>query len=404
MQTSIACCEGGVTAAKGFMAGGSACGIKKKGALDLALIFAEAPAVAAGVFTKNRIKGHSLKLTQSRIGGGGIKAVAINSGNANACLGPQGDRDASGMAEIAALALGVRPEEVLVASTGVIGQRLDLALIDAGMANALAALGKDGTVAAKAIMTTDTFAKEAAVTCELPSGRTVRIGGMAKGSGMIHPNMATLLGFLTTDASVAPDALQQALYLATEVSFNAVSVDGDTSPCDSVILLANGMAGGPVISLDSPDFNLFLEALTRVTQTLAKMIALDGEGATKLIAISVRGADSADTARRIGRAVAVSPLVKTAFYGADANWGRILSAIGNAGAAFDPDTVAIKLGGALVCQNGCAVAFAEEETRRILESKEIAVQIELGSGPGEAMVWTCDLSPEYVRINGSYRS
>lgn len=402
MQARIVLGEGGVTAAKGFMAGGSACGIKKNGKLDLALIALETSAIAAGVFTSNRIKGHSLKLTQSRMDGR-VKAVLINSGNANACLGPQGDRDALSMAEIAAHALGIEAEAVLVASTGVIGQPLDLALIEAGMAGAVAALTADGSSAARAIMTTDTFPKEAAATCEL-SGRTMRIGGMAKGSGMIHPNMATLLGFITTDAPVARDALQLALRRATEVSFNAISIDGDTSPCDSVILLANGLAGGPVISRDTRDFDAFSEALTIVAQSLAKKIALDGEGATKLISINVRGAGSADDAQRIGRAVAVSPLVKTAFYGADANWGRILSAIGNAGVAFDPDTVTIKLGGALVCQNGCAVSFSEQETRSILEGKEISVWIELGTGQGEAMVWTCDLSPEYIRINGSYRS
>ncbi|NLG83816.1 MAG: bifunctional ornithine acetyltransferase/N-acetylglutamate synthase, partial [Firmicutes bacterium] len=298
--------EGGVTAPRGYTAAGVACGLKKDGRPDLALLVSARPAVAAGVFTANQIKGHSLLLTQKRIGRP-VRAVLVNSGNANACLGPRGDADAKTAAGFVAKALALAEEEVLFASTGVIGQPLDLSAVERGVFVAREALSpRGGKAAAQAIMTTDTFPKEAAVRLGL-GGRVIHIGGMAKGAGMIHPHLATLLGFLTTDAPVEREALDLALRTAVEKSFNAVTVDGDTSPCDMVIALANGAAGGEEIKVGSDGFSIFTAALTEVCRELAKMIARDGEGATKFLTIIVRGARTEAEARRIGRAVGRSP-------------------------------------------------------------------------------------------------
>ena len=395
--------EGGVTAPQGYAAAGVACGLKKDGRPDLALLLSEKPAASAGVFTANQIKGHSLLLTQKRVGRP-VRAVLVNSGNANACLGPRGDADARAATSFVAETFGLAEEEVLFASTGVIGQPLDLAAIRRGVLLARDALGRHGgPAAAQAIMTTDTFPKQAAVRLAF-HGTAIRIGGMAKGAGMIHPNLATLLGFLTTDAPVGSEALGLALRAAVEESFNAVTVDGDTSPCDMVIALANGAAGGKEIEAGTEEFSLLVAALTEVCQALAKMVARDGEGATKFLTIVVRGARSPAEARRIGRAVGVSPLVKTAIFGADANWGRIINAVGNAGVPIDPGKIRIELGGLLVCQDGAAVPFAEEKAKAILAGREIEILIDLGLGEAAATVWSCDLSYDYVKINGSYRS
>ena len=395
--------EGGVTAARGYLASGVACGLKKDGRPDLALLVSELPAVSAGVFTTNQIKGHSLLLTQRRVGRP-VRAVLVNSGNANACLGPRGEVETLAVAGFAAEVLGLAEEEVLLGSTGVIGQPLDLEAMRRGILLARDSLAPDGgAAAARAIMTTDTFPKEAAASLVL-NGRTVRIGGMAKGSGMIHPNLATLLGFLTTDAPIGSAALGAALRAAVEETFNAITVDGDTSPCDMVIALANGAAGGEEIPPGTAGFSLFSGALTEVCRALAEMVARDGEGATKFLTIVVRGARTAEEARRIGRAVGVSPLVKTAIFGADANWGRIINAVGNAGVPIEPGKIGIEIGGLPVCRGGAAVPFSEEKAKAILEGREIEIAIDLGLGGAAATVWSCDLSYDYVKINGSYRS
>ncbi|MGE5598834.1 MAG: bifunctional glutamate N-acetyltransferase/amino-acid acetyltransferase ArgJ, partial [Bacteroidota bacterium] len=394
---------GGGPARGGCGAGGRAGGLKKHGRPDLALLASETPAASAGVFTTNLVKGHSLLLTQARIGRP-VRAVVINSGNANACMGRQGEEAARSMADAAAEALGLRPLEVLTASTGVIGQPLDLSAVSRGVARAAAALSPEGGAdAARAIMTTDTFPKEAAVALNL-GGRRIVVGGMAKGSGMIHPNLATLLGFLTTDAPVGPAGLDAALREAAEVSFNAITVDGDTSPCDSVLALANGRAGGEELVPGTEDFRLFSAALREVALDLARMVARDGEGATKFLAITVRGARTGAEARLIGRRIAASCLVKTAFFGADANWGRVITAAGNAGVPLDPARIKIDFGGITVCRDGAWTPFSEERVLEVLRAPEIEVAVDLGLGAAEATIWTTDLGFDYVRINASYRS
>ncbi|MGE5527721.1 MAG: bifunctional glutamate N-acetyltransferase/amino-acid acetyltransferase ArgJ [Patescibacteria group bacterium] len=396
--------EGGVTAPLGFLASGVACGLKKNGEPDLALLAAAVPAASAGVFTQNRIKGHSLAWTQRRTGGR-VRAILANSGSANACLGPRGDEDAAAMAGLAARTLGVSEAEVLLASTGVIGRPVDLAALAAGLDQAAASLSRaGGGAAARAIMTTDTHPKEAALAVQLGGGRTATIGGMAKGAGMIHPNMATLLAFLTTDAPIGSVALDTALRDVVGCSFNAITVDGDTSPCDTVLALATGLAGGDEIQPGTCEFDAFRGGLCEVAGSLAAMVAHDGEGATKKVTILVTGAASSEEARIVGRSVAASSLVKTALFGADANWGRILSAVGNAGVPIVPERISIRLGPVAVCSRGAGVEFDETAAREYLLGREIAIGIDLGAGDGRATVRTCDLSYDYVRINGSYRS
>lgn len=394
---------GGVTAPRGYRAAGVACGIKKDARLDLALLVSASPAVWGGVFTTNQVKGHSLLHTMS-LRGKPVRAVLINSGNANACLGPRGDEDTRRMAILAAEALGIGDDEILLASTGVIGQPMNLPAIATGVRAAAAALSAAGGAdAAKAIMTTDTVPKEAAVEVDL-GRRRIKIGGMAKGSGMIHPNMATLLCFITTDAAIAPAALDLALSRAVAGSFNSITIDGDTSPDDAVIVMANGEAGGDTIHADSPEFAPFCQGLSAVCRSLAVMIAGDGEGATKLVSIKVAGARSEEEARAIGRTIGASCLVKTAVFGADANWGRILTAVGYSPVKIDPDSVAIKIGGLTVCERGAKADYSEEAAKAALERREVEIEVDLGLGEAEATVWTCDLSYDYVRINGSYRS
>jgi len=394
----------GVTAALGFRAAGVACGLKKNGEKDLALVVSDVPATCAGIFTKNVVKGHSLKWSQKMISRGTARAVAINSGCANACVGEAGDRDAHEMAKLVSRLVQCEAEDVLLGSTGVIGYRLDLGKIAAGLEEAFRALSTDGgNEAARAIMTTDTFPKEAVRVYE-HGGHTITIGGMAKGSGMIHPNMATMISVITTDACISREMLDRALRDAADMSFTRISIDGDTSVCDKVLILANGLAGNPVIDGEGPAYDAFVKALKEVSVELAKMLARDGEGATKLIEINVKHAPDRETAHLILNAIAKSPLVKTAIFGSDANWGRIMTAAGYSGANFDPGKVDILLGNVLVCKNGCAVPFDEEEAYKVLQTSEVVITLDLNQGTVDDRIWTCDLTYDYVRINGSYRS
>lgn len=396
--------KSGVTAPMGFKAAGVACGLKKNNNKDLALIVSDTNATAAGIFTTNIVKGHSLKWTMGKIKKGSAKAVVINSGCANACVGERGDKDAARMAELAASLVGCSPEEVMLGSTGVIGFPLDLEKIKNGLENAFGNLTPDGgSEAAKAIMTTDTYPKEASKTF-LIDGKTVTIGGMAKGSGMIHPNMATMISVITTDAAISQQLLDKALRTVAERSFNRISVDGDTSVCDKVLILANGMAGNNPITEEDANYDAFVFALEEVSVTLAKMLAGDGEGATKLIEIRVNNLSDRESAHLILNAIAKSPLVKTAIFGNDANWGRIFTAAGYSGAKFDPDKTDIFLGDLMVCHNGIACNFDEEKALNILRQKEVVITLDFKAGNVSDRIWTCDLTYDYVKINGSYRT
>ncbi|MDI6631965.1 MAG: bifunctional glutamate N-acetyltransferase/amino-acid acetyltransferase ArgJ [Bacillota bacterium] len=395
--------EGGVTAPGGFLASGVAAGIKKT-KKDLALLFSTVLAAAAGVFTTNRVKAAPLLVTAARLEKGVAQAVVVNSGNANACNGPEGYADALAMGRAAAQALNLPEELVLVSSTGVIGQRLPLEKIEAALPAAAAALDAGGHLAAaEAILTTDTVVKEAAVRFSL-GGSTCTIGGMAKGSGMIHPNMATMLAFLTTDVAIKPELLRRALKEAVDASFNMITVDGDTSTNDMVVVLANGRAQNPEINADGPDYAAFVQALTAVAAELAKKVARDGEGATCLIEVRVKGARSDADARLAARAIAASNLVKAAVFGRDANWGRILCAAGYSGAVFDPGKVDIFLGAEQVAADGAGLAFYEERASAELERDPVVITVNFKEGEGAAVAWGCDLTYDYVRINASYRT
>lgn len=394
----------GVTAPLGFKASGVACGLKKNGERDLALVVSDIPATCAGIFTRNVVKGHSLKWSMKAVSRGTARAVAINSGCANACVGEDGDRDALEMARIVSSLVGCETNDVLLGSTGVIGYRLDMDKIKKGLGEAFRLLSREGgNDAARAIMTTDTIPKEASRVYEY-GGHTITIGGMAKGSGMIHPNMATMISVITTDANISREMLDKALRSAADVSFNRISVDGDTSVCDKVLILANGLAGNPVIDSEGPAYEAFLGALKEVSIELARMLARDGEGATKLIEINVKNAPDKNTAHLVLNAIAKSPLVKTAMHGCDANWGRIITAAGYSGAEFDPDKVDISLGDILVCKNGRAVPFDEAEALEVLKADEVTITLDMNQGTVSDRIWTCDLTCDYIRINGSYRT
>lgn len=396
--------EGGVTAPKGFTAAGVACGIKKNNRKDLAIVCSEDNAVASGVFTTNTVKGHSLQVSMEHIKNGIAKAIVINSGNANACVGEGGYADALEITSLTAELLHCEPEDILVNSTGVIGSRLNMPFVRSGIRSAVNVLNIDGgTDAEEAIMTTDLMPKEIAVELEI-QGETVRIGGMAKGSGMIHPNMATMIGIITTDANISRSLLDKALKTCVKSTFNRVSVDGDTSVCDSVFVLANGFADNDAIVKDDYEYSKFVDALMFVCTYLAKLIAKDGEGATKLVEVIVENAGDEADAYKVVSAVAKSPLVKTAIFGEDANWGRIITAVGYSGASFDPNLVDIYLGNLLVCRNGTAVDFDEAAAKEILRKKEITIKINIKKGKISDRIWTCDFSYDYVKINGSYRS
>ena len=396
--------NGGVTAPKGFMAWGDACGVKKNGNKDIAIVCSENVAHAVGVFTTNTVKGHSLQLTMQHIQKHAAKAVIINSGNANACVGEQGMQDALEVISLTAEKLGCIPEEIIFNSTGVIGVPLNMEALRKGIASCASSLSQNGSnEAAQAIMTTDTFPKQTAMQFEI-SGKQVTIGGIAKGSGMIHPNMATMIGILTTDANISVPLLDKAFKEVMGCSFNRISVDGDTSVCDMVVMLANGSADNDIIDTENEDYEKFKQALTAVCTPLAKQIAQDGEGATKLLEVVCKNAIDAQTAYKIVTAVAKSPLVKTAMFGEDANWGRIITAAGYAGASFDPTKVDIYIGDLMVCTQGCGITFDEAKAKDILKEKEIQITIDLNAGTYKDQIWTCDFSYDYVKINGSYRS
>lgn len=395
---------GGVTAAKGFQASGVAAGLKKEGKLDLALLMSEVPAKVAGVYTTNVVKAAPLELTRERVNKGTAQAILVNAGNANACTGERGLPDAKEMAHSVATALDIADDHVLVASTGVIGVPLPVEKIVSSTPQAVAALHKENHVAAaQAIMTTDLVPKEYAVKLQLKNS-IVTIGGMAKGSGMIHPNMATMLCFITTDAAINSDLLQKALKIAVDQSFNMITVDGDTSTNDMVLLLANGQAGNTELTSDSEDYKIFCEGLREVCTALAKMVARDGEGATRLIEVKVTGAPSQEDARKAARAVAGSNLFKAAVFGKDANWGRILCALGYSGANFDPTKADIFIGEVQVAQDGGALPFDEDRAMEMLSQDTVVIFVNLKSGEYAATAWGCDLTYDYVRINGSYRT
>lgn len=403
--------DGGVTAAKGFQAAGLAAGIKKGNKKDMAMIFSKTPCMAAGTFTTNLVKAAPVKWDQEIVyHQSSAQAVVINSGVANACTGTEGMDCCRMTAQEAAQVLGVDPMQVLVASTGVIGQQLPMEQIRAGVRNLAPLLSEAreaSALAAQAIMTTDTVPKEVAVTVEL-GGKTVTIGGMCKGSGMIHPNMCTMLGFVTTDAAISREMLQKALSDVVKDTYNMVSVDGDTSTNDTVLLLANGMAENPRITEECEDYKVFKEALLYVNTCLAKKIAGDGEGATALFEVKVIGAENKEQAVTLAKSVITSNLTKAAIFGHDANWGRILCAMGYSGAQFDPDQVDLyfeSVAGKLqIIENGVALDYSEEEATRILSEKEVTAVADLKAGEAQATAWGCDLTYDYVKINADYRS
>ncbi len=400
--------QGGVCAPAGFTAAGVHCGIRKnKTKKDLALLYSEVPCAAAAVYTKNLVKGAPITVTRENLADGRAQAVLCNSGNANTC-NADGPAVARRMCELAADACGIDARDVIVASTGVIGQRLDVSPIEASVGALKDALSPDGSRdAAEAIMTTDTAVKEFAVSFTA-GGRECRLGGIAKGSGMIHPNMATMLVFLTTDCAIAPELLQKALSADADDSFNMISVDGDTSTNDMVCILANGRAGNLPIDAEGADYDAFAEALAFVTRRLCRAIAKDGEGATKLLECRVRGARSLSDARILAKSVVCSSLVKAAMFGADANWGRVLCAVGYAGVETDPNGIDVSFssaaGAVRVCESGAGVDFSEEEAKAVLSADEIRIDVALRDGGAEATAWGCDLTYDYVRINGDYRT
>lgn len=400
--------DGGVCAAKGFTANGIHCGIRKnKEKRDLSLIFSEKKATAAAVYTTNLVKGAPLIVTKTHIADGTAQAIICNSGNANTC-NANGIEIAEQMSDLLAAQMNIVSDNVVVASTGVIGQPLDIAPIKAGIPLLVSGLAADGSLnAAEGIMTTDTRVKEIAVSFTV-GGTECRIGGIAKGSGMIHPDMATMLVFITTDCAVSADMLQKALSTDIADTFNMVSVDGDTSTNDMVTVLANGMAGNTEITCDGADFDAFMQALNTVTVHLCRCIAGDGEGATKLLECEVSGAKTTDIAKTVAKSVICSALTKAAMFGADANWGRVLCAIGYSKAPVDVNKIDVSFrsakGEIAVCKSGAGIDFSEEKAKEILLEKEIEILIGLNSGDCTATAWGCDLTYDYVKINGDYRT
>lgn len=419
--------DGGVTAPQGFTASGMLCGIKKgRTKNDTALIFSEKPCDAAGVFTQNRVKAESVKLTKQNISNGVMQAVIANSGNANACTGEQGRQNALRMAKAAAGVLGIKAEDVVVCSTGVIGQQLPVEVIESHIQELKDSLSKEGHKEARvAIMTTDTHYKECAVETTI-GGKTVRIGAMCKGSGMIHINLGTMLAFMTTDCSISPAMLEKALRSSIAGTYNCVSIDGDTSTNDTLTILANGMAGNARIESEGKDFDDFIAALNEINTQMAMKIAGDGEGATRLIECNVTGAKDVETARTLAKSLISSSLVKAAIFGKDANFGRFLCAMGYSGADFDPDKVTIsykshkgaKRHGAtdfigrndgeeksvMVYEKGVPLNFDEEKALEVLSEDEVIVDVVCGDGNASGTAWGCDLTYDYVKINGDYRT
>lgn len=399
---------GGVCAAKGYKANGVHCGIRKNHSKkDLALIVSDVKATAAAVYTTNLVKGAPLTVTKKNISDGKAQAVICNSGNANTC-NANGIEIAEGMCGLVSKAVGVAVNDVVVASTGVIGQPLDLTPIADGMDALAAGLSENGgNAAAEAIMTTDTIAKEIAVEFTV-GGKVCRMGGIAKGSGMIHPNMATMLVFITSDVAISAEMLQKALSSDIANTFNMLSIDGDTSTNDMVTVLANGLAGNAEITAEGEDFATFMKALNTITVQLCRMIAGDGEGATKLLECTTTGADTEAAAKIAAKSIICSSLLKAAMFGADANWGRVLCAIGYSGADVDVNKIGVSFrsnkGQIEVCKDGAGVPFSEEMAKEILLEKEIEILVSLGDGPYGASAWGCDLTYDYVKINGDYRT
>lgn len=403
--------EGGVCAAQGFQAAGIHVGVKTHAAWkkDVALIVSDVECAASAVFTKNVVKAAPIHVDKVHLADGKARAIIANSGNANACA-PHGEENAEKMCAAAAKAIGCKAEDVLVSSTGVIGQTINIQAIEDGVPELYGALARSAEAsdaAAHAIMTTDTVKKEVAVETTV-GGKTVRMGGIAKGSGMIHPNMGTMLCFLTTDCAISPEMIRTALLETVNVSFNRISVDGDTSTNDSCIVLANGLAGNETITAKGPDYDAFLEALQALCMELAKKMASDGEGAKHLITCNVQGAKDEAQAETVSKSVISSTLTKAAIFGADANWGRVLCAIGYSGAPVDVGKIdvqfASKAGTILVCKDGAGVDFSEEEAKKILLESEIEILIDLHSGSAVSTAWGCDLTYDYVKINGDYRT
>ena len=402
---------GGVTAANGFKAAATAAEIKYKGRTDMAMVYSEVPCVAAGTFTTNVVKAAPVKWDQDVVYNHPFaQAVICNSGIANACTGSEGYGYCKATADAASEILGIPADSVLVASTGVIGMQIPIDRIVNGvkaMAPKLDGSLEAGTEAAKAIMTTDTVKKEVAVQIEI-GGKTVTVGGMCKGSGMIHPNMCTMLGFVTTDAAISKEMLQKALSANIKDTFNMVSVDGDTSTNDTVLLLANGMAGNPKITEEGPDFDKFMEALDYINTCLSKKIAGDGEGATALFEVKIVGAKTKEDAVTLSKSVVTSSLTKAAIYGHDANWGRILCAMGYSGVQFDPEKVDLyfesRAGKLKIIENGVSTGYDEAEATKILSEDEVTAIADVKMGDGKATAWGCDLTYDYVKINADYRS
>ena len=403
--------EGGVTAPKGFQAAAAAAGIKYQGRNDMAMIYSEAPCAGAGVFTTNIVKAAPVKWDKNVVDTSEyVQAIVVNSGIANACTGAEGDSCCRQTAQAAARALGIPADSVLVASTGVIGAQLPIDKVTAGVQLLARGLGTDrahSISAAEAIMTTDTKKKETAVTFSL-GGKTVTMGGMCKGSGMIHPNMATMLCFVTTDAAISHEMLQKALSADVEDTFNMISVDGDTSTNDSVLVLANGMAKNPEITEENEDYRLFCQALNQVMTALSQMIAGDGEGCTCLFEVKAAGCADKAQAKILAKSVVTSSLTKAAIFGHDANWGRILCAMGYSGADFDPEKVDIYFesaaGSLKIVENGVSTGYSEETATRILSQEKVTCIMDVKMGEASATAWGCDLTFDYVKINADYRS
>lgn len=394
----------GVTFAKGFTAAGVKAGIKKSGNLDVAVIYTKTQAVVAGTFTQNKVAAAPVYVSKEVVATGTAHAIVANAGCANACTGQQGLDDAHKMAQIAADELGVNADDVIVGSTGVIGVNLPMDKLEAGIKDAVANLSADGSGnAGRAIITTDTHSKS--VTCEFElSGKTVRMGAIAKGSGMIRPNMATMLCYITTDIAIDQALLQKAVSGCVEKSFNMISVDGDMSTNDMVIVLANGEANNAKITEENADYQIFFDKLMMLCTELAKQIAADGEGASKFLTINVKGAKSFADAKTVGMAIANSPLVKTAFFGEDPNWGRVICAVGYSGADMVPEKTVVKFGGITIFANGTGATYDEKALAHVMKEKDIVIDIELNMGQENATVWSCDLSYEYVKINGEYHT
>ena len=396
--------KAGVTFPQGFKAAGVKAGIKKSGNLDVAVIYTEKEAAVAGVFTQNAVAAAPVFASKKVVATGTAHAIAANAGCANACTGEQGEKDARAMQEITAAELGCTPEDVIVASTGVIGVNLPMEKMEAGLKAAVAALAEDGsTNAGNAIITTDTYSKSCATEVAI-GGRKVRFGAIAKGSGMIQPNMATMLAFITTDAAIESTLLQKALSEVVAVSFNMISIDGDMSTNDMAIVLANGAAGNAKITEEGADYEAFKATLEAICKGLAQRIASDGEGATKFLTVHVTGTKSFDDAKTIAMSVAKSPLVKTAFFGEDPNWGRVICAVGYAGVPMTPETTVVKFGGIPVYAHGVGADYDEDALKAVMGEHDIVIDIDMGEGTEEATVWTCDFSYEYVKINGEYHT